>query len=49
MRFPGLKCSVGIELRIGVFEADDEADGDAIVREAVNPAAAVHIGRDGPA
>jgi len=49
MRFPGLKCGVWIELGIGVFESEDEADGEAIVGEAVNPAAAVHVSGDGPA
>ena len=49
MRLPGLKSGVRIELRIGVFEREDEADGEAIVGEAVNPAAAVHAGGDGPA
>ncbi len=49
MRLPGLKGGMGIELGIGVFKANDEADGNAIVREAVNPAAAVHFGGDGPA
>ena len=49
MRLPGLKYGVGIELRVGVFERDDKADGNAIVRKAVNPAAAVHAGGNRPA
>ena len=46
---PLLKLFMRIELRIGVFEADDEADRNAIVGETVNPSAAVHVGGDGPA
>src|SRR5580704_14692531 len=46
---PLLKGFVRIELGVGVFEADDEADRDAIVGEAVDPAAAVHVGGYGPA
>ncbi len=49
MGLPLLKSLVRIELRVGVFEADDQADGDAIVGEAVDPAAAVHVGGNGPA
>ncbi len=49
MRLPGLKRGVRIELRVGVFEREDEADREAIVGEAVDPAAAVHARGDGPA
>src|SRR5271169_1087774 len=49
MRLPSLKGGVGIELGIGVFESEDEADGEAIVGEAVDPAAAIHAGGNGPA
>src|SRR3984957_3145350 len=49
VRLPLLKCFVRIELRVGVFETDNEADRDAIVGEAVDPAAPVHVGGDGPA
>src|SRR5262249_45746652 len=46
---PGLKRGVRIEFRVGVFESDDQADGDAIVGKAVDPAAAVDVGSHGPA
>ena len=49
MRFPLLKSGVRIESRVGVFEGDYQADGDAIVGEAVDPAAAVHVDGNGPA
>src|SRR5579859_3158806 len=49
VRLPGLEGGVGIELGVGVFESDDETDGEAVVGEAVNPAAAVHAGGNGPA
>ena len=38
-----------IEKRIAVFEADDHAERDAIVPQAVDPAAAVEVGRERPA
>src|SRR6202050_707627 len=49
VRLPLLKSCVRIKLRVSVFESDDEADRDAIVRKAVDPAAAVHVAGDGPA
>ncbi len=49
MRLPNLKGFVRIELRIRVFETDYQADGNAIVREAVDPAAAIHVRGHGPA
>src|SRR5262245_58479820 len=44
MRLPPLKSGVRIELRVGIFEREDEADGKAVVRKAVDPATAVHVG-----
>src|SRR5947207_13248457 len=49
MRLPGLKRGVGIELRVSVFESDNQADRDAIVGKGVNPAPAVHARGNGPA
>src|SRR5262249_10333271 len=49
IRFPFLKRRVGIETRVGVFEGDNESDGDTSIGEPVNPSGAVHAGRDGPA
>src|SRR6266852_2845122 len=49
MRLPNLKRFVRVELWIGVFETDYEADGEAIVREAVDPATAIHVRGHGPA
>ena len=49
MRLPGLERRVRIEQRVGVFQSDDEADGDAIVGKAVDPAAAVHVHGNWPA
>ena len=49
MGLPNLKCFVRIKLRIGIFQTDYEADGNAIVRQAINPAAPVHVRGHGPA
>ncbi len=49
MRFEFLKRFMRIEKRISVFEADDHAERDAIIAQAVNPAAAVQIGGERPA
>ena len=49
MRFPGLKCGVGIETRIFIFKRNDQPDRNAIVAEAINPAATVHFGGERPA
>src|SRR5256884_9610883 len=49
MVLPGLKRGGGIELRVSVFESDNQADRDAIVGEGVNPAPAVHARGNGPA
>ena len=49
MRLEFLKRFVRIEARIVIFEADHQADRNAIVAQAVNPAAAVHAGIERPA
>ncbi len=49
MRLEFLKRFVRIEKRIVVFERDDHAERDAIVAQAVDPAAAVNIGGERPA
>ena len=49
MRFEFLKRFVRIEERIRVFQADDHAQRNAIVAQAVNPAAAVKIRSQRPA
>ena len=43
MRFEFLKCFVRIEKRIVIFEAHDHAERDAIIAQAVNPAAAIEV------
>src|SRR5690348_16553072 len=49
MSLPSLKRGVRIESWVGVFESDDETDGNSIVRKAVNPSAAVHVRGNRPA
>ena len=49
MRLEFLKRFVRIKERIVVFEADDHAERNAIVAQAINPAAAVKIGAERPA
>ena len=49
MRFEFLESFVRIEERIVVFEADDHAERNAIVLQAVDPAAAVDVGGERPA
>ncbi len=49
MRFQALESFVGIEERIVVFEADNEADRYAVFVEPVDPAAAVGVGIEWPA
>ena len=48
MGFPLLKGFVRVELWIRVFEANDQADRHAVVRETINPAAAIHVSGDRP-
>ena len=43
MRFEFLKRFVRIEERVVIFEADDHAERDAIILQAVNPSAAVDV------
>ena len=43
MRLQGLKRRVRIEARVFILQRDHQSDGDAIVLQAVNPAAAVHL------
>ena len=49
MRLELLEGLVRIETRIVVFEAGDQAERDAILAQAVDPAAAVHAGIERPA
>ena len=47
--FHFLEFLVGGEPGVGVIEADDEAEGDEVVAEVVEPAAAVGVGGEGVA
>ena len=49
MRLVFLKRFVRIEARIVIFEADHHADRNAIVRQPVEPSAAIHAGIERPA
>jgi hypothetical protein len=47
MRLEALEFLIGRQVRVGVAEADDEADGDLVVFQVVEEAAAIGVGSIG--
>src|SRR5437899_1807942 len=46
MGLPLLKSRMRIELRVGIFEREDQPNRNAIVGKAVNPATTIHVRGD---